>query len=293
MGLREQISSQFRVSRWIGDEAIVSCPHPDHDDRNPSAAINIRKRLWTCYSCGRGGSLDKLLGGRVSDQAVEEILVELATELAGFGSVEHGYPESWLDQFDLGGVHPYWIRRGLSEEVCVDFRLGYDFETGYATYPLRAPTGKVLGVVRRAIDERPGPKYRYPDHAPVSKTLFGYYKIQTGVRDVVVTEGALDALAMWDVGVPSVAQMGATLSRDQVVLLRKLGPTSITFAYDRDPAGNRALKRAIDDPMLDFCPLKAMIWNREDGKDPLELDPELRREVYADAASAWTRSTHR
>lgn len=294
MGLREQVSSQFNVSRWIGDEAIVSCPHPDHEDRNPSAAINVRKRLWTCYSCGRGGSIESLLGGQVADVAVEDLLMEISTELAGYGSVSSGYPESWLDQFDLGGfVHPYWTERGLSDAVCREFRLGYDLDTGTVTYPLRGPSGAVLGVVRRATDSTTMPKYRYPDHAPVSKTLFAYYKIQHGAEDVIVTEGALDALAMWDVGLVAVAQMGATLSREQVQLLRKLNPSSITFAYDQDPAGNKALSRALENRELAFCPMRIMRWDREDGKDPLELSPDQRVEAHLLAETTWGRKTRR
>lgn len=282
MGLREQVVSQFKVSRWIGDEAIVSCPHPDHDDRNPSAAINVRKKLWTCYSCGRGGSLDQLFGQQFSDPDVEDILMDIASQLAGFDSEKHGYPESWLDQFDMVGPHPYWLERGLSEEVVTNFRLGYDYETDCVTYPLRGPAGDVLGVVRRVLDDR-RPKYRYPDHAPISKTLFGYYKLRAGARDVVLTEGALDALAMWDVGIPALAQMGATLSTFQAELIAKLGPTSITFAYDMDPAGSRATSKALESPLLRNFPLRVMTWDRELGKDPLDLSYADRLESYADA----------
>lgn len=293
MSLREQISSQFKVARWMGDEAIVACPHPDHEDRNPSAAINIVKGLWVCYSCGRGGSIQSLLGGRIADPDVEDLLMEIASSLAGFDSVDHGYPESWLDQFDVGGPHPYWLERGLSAWVIREFRLGYDFEHDMVTYPLRGPSGKVLGVVRRVIDQETGPKYRYPDHAPISKTLFGYYKLRSGVDDVVVAEGALDALAMWDVDRPAVAQMGATLSNDQVVLLQRLAPRTITFAYDQDPAGNRALQRALEHPGLSFCPLRVMTWTRDQGKDPLDLDPDTRRERHELAELRWVRRARR
>lgn len=292
MNTRDQVRAQFRVDRWIGDEAIVACPHPDHEDKNPSAAINVRKRLWTCYACGRGGSLETLLGQQLADPAVEDVLMELSSMLAGYGSAEHGYPESWLDQFDLGGVHPYWKSRGLSDDVCRRFRLGYDMDTGAVTYPLRGPTGVVLGVVRRAVDNETRPKYRYPDHAPISKTMFGYYMVRGGVHDIVVTEGALDALALWDVDVPAVAQMGATLSREQVSLLQKLNPSSITFAYDQDPAGNRALQRALQDQNLSFCPLRVMTWGRDEGKDPLELPLDVRLERYKLSEVRWMKSAH-
>ena len=286
MSARDQVNAQFRVARWMGDEALVPCPHPDHDDQNPSASINVAKRLWVCYSCGQGGSLERLLGKRVADPAVEDLLTELATTLAGFESVDHGYPESWLDQFDAGGTHPYWLGRGLSDDVCQQFRLGYDPDTRMVTYPLRGPTGAVLGVVRRATDNLTLPKYRYPDHAPVSKTMFGYHLVQHGVSDIVVTEGALDALAMWDVEVPAVAQLGSSLSHEQMTLLRKLSPRSITFAYDQDRAGAKALKRVLNNPRFDFCQMRVMEWDPVQGKDPLDLTHDQRRQYWSDARVA-------
>ena len=277
MSARDQVNAQFRVARWMGDEALVPCPHPDHDDQNPSASINVAKRVWVCYSCGQGGSLERLLGKRVADPAVEDLLTELSTTLAGFDSPDHGYPESWLDQFDVGGVHPYWTRRGISEAACRTFRLGYDPDTQMATYPLRGPTGAVLGVVRRATDNFTLPKYRYPDHSPISKTLFGYHLVRHGVpNNVVLTEGALDAVAMWDAGLPAVAQLGAHLSHDQIGLLRKLAPRSITIAYDQDHAGEKALNRVLNNRSIDFCQLHVMEWDPVLGKDPLDLSVEER-----------------
>lgn len=283
MSPREQVESQFTVARWMGDEALVACPHPDHDDRNPSASVNVVKKVWVCYSCGRGGSLEDLLGTRVADPEVEDLLTELSTTLAGFDSVEHGYPERWLDQFDVGGVHPYWLGRGLSEAVCRLFRLGYDPVHRAVTYPLRGPSGVVLGVVRRSLDDNARPKYRYPDHAPISKTLFAYDRVRHGASDIVLVEGALDALAFWDVGIPAVAQLGAHLSNEQIKLLRRLGLHTLTFAYDMDHAGQQALTKALRNPKLDFCHLRVMQWSPDEGKDPLDLDQERRVELWRDA----------
>lgn len=282
MGVREQVTSRFQVARWMGDEALISCPHPDHDDRHPSASINIRKRLWTCYSCGAGGSLERLLGERVADQETDELIEELRASLTTVGATQKVYPERWLDQFEVAGIHPYWRKRGLSDETIQSFRLGYDFETNRATYPLRSPAGDVWGVASRAVGAQL-PKYLYPDHAPVSKTLFGYDRVRVGVTSVVLCEGAMDALAMWDVGIPAVAQLGGSLSSDQEALLRRLGLVALTVAYDEDNAGQRATERLLR--RIDWTPVRVMHW--EGAKDPADLDPEERVEVFHDAELAW------
>jgi DNA primase len=283
MSIRAQVRSRFDVRGEIGDEMIVVCPHPDHDDHNPSASINVKKRLWTCYACGRGGRLEQLLDGVIADPDVGELLGELTASLSA--SEARTYPESWLDQFD-GSVHPYWQQRGLSESVCREFRLGYDFSSGRATFPLRSPSGTVLGVTQRSIDNS-HPRYQYPPGVKISETLFAYYKVRGGVKDVVLTEGALDAIAMWDVGVPAVAQMGASLSRIQIELLRRLGPRTITLAYDQDHAGRVATERVLTNPLLNFSSFRLMSWPPGEGKDPLDLTPSRRAGFYHDASLVW------
>jgi DNA primase len=284
-GVRSQVRSQFKVYREFGDEMLVSCPHPDHEDTNPSASINVRKRLWVCYGCGKGGSLDRLLNDRVADEAVEDVLKDLADLFRDQGPKV--YPEAWLDQFDAVGVHPYWTRRGLSEPLCRQFRLGYDLESQRATYPLRTPSGAVLGVVGRATKENQYPRYQYPTNAPISETLFAYYLVRSGVRDVVLVEGAIDALAMWDVGIPAVAQMGSRLSREQTRLLRALGLRTLTIAYDQDAAGRKAMERAVTNWALNFCMIRLMTWDPDRAKDPMELTPDQRMVAYQEAELVW------
>lgn len=288
MSLRDAVRARFDVAREIGDELIVTCPSPDHADRNPSAAINVRKGLWVCYSCGARGTLEKLLGTQWVDPDVDDMLADI-DELLDDGQVPI-HPESWLDQFDVAGVHPYWRSRGLTELVCREFRLGYDPTTARATIPLRSPRGDVWGVIRRATDTTSVPRYRYPESAPVSRTLFGYERVRHGVFNITITEGALDAIAMCEAGMRAVAQLGSSLSDHQVELLRQLGPTSITLAYDQDPAGRRARRRVLENPMLKDFDITVMSWDRSLGKDPLDLVPEQRRDIWRhsrEVRSVW------
>lgn len=281
MSLREVVRARFDVAREIGDELIVTCPSPDHADRNPSAAINIRKGLWVCYSCGSRGTLEKLLGTQWVDPDVDDMLADI-DELLDDGEIPV-HPEAWLDQFDVAGVHPYWRTRGLSDAVCREFRLGYDPTTGRATIPLRSPRGDVWGVIRRATDGSAVPKYRYPESAPVSRTLFGYHRVRDGVFNITITEGALDAIAMCEAEIPAVAQLGSSLSDHQAELIRQLGPGSITLAYDQDPAGRRARRRTLEHPALQDHLVTVMAWDRELGKDPLDLFPAQRRKFWQES----------
>ena len=53
--------------RWCGkmrpepkgktESIMISCPKPNHADKNPSAWINTDKQVWHCGSCGEGGDV--------------------------------------------------------------------------------------------------------------------------------------------------------------------------------------------------------------------------------------------
>lgn len=66
--LVSRISIDEAYDRWIGKprprtrtgqrEGIkVSCPTPEHVDRNPSAWMNLDKNTWYCAACDRGGDV--------------------------------------------------------------------------------------------------------------------------------------------------------------------------------------------------------------------------------------------
>lgn len=310
MGLHAAIRKHFTVAREIGDEFIISCPSPDHDDNNPSASINAIKGVWICYSCGEHGRVSDLIDGLEDRDHTDDLIASLQREVKSLIKQEqHYYPERWLDQF-LGAPHPYWLKRGFTEDTITEFQLGYDFSfqpvpteppVEMVTTPLRAPNGGLLGVVRRRLDNGI-PRYHYPAHADVSTCLFGYERFMSSLnasRHVVLTEGALDAIALWQEGIPAMAQYGDRLSEAQSGLLRRLDPLTLTLAYDEDSAGLRASQRVLEGerrydsrgnlrlatPPPDLGPVAIYEarWDTEEGKDILDLAPERRREVIEQA----------
>lgn len=308
MRLEEAIRSTFDVAQEIGDELLVHCPDPDHDDRNPSASINVKKGLWICYSCGAGGHVDQLLDGvQVSEDIhTEDLVAELEKAVDSLQDTSAYLPERWLDQF-LGPPHPYWLGRGLTPQTIAEFQLGYDpaFQPDWrippvemVTMPLRAPNGGLLGVVHRRLDNAK-PKYHYPGHADVSQCLFAYERVREGIDHVVLTEGALNAIALWQEGIPALAQYGDRLREPQAALLRRLDPLSITLAYDADDAGRKSAHWTLwgedrydkrgrhkgykPPPDLGPVTLRVASWEPEEGNDILDLTPDRRVEVIMQA----------
>lgn len=56
-------STELNTARYTSNGDIqVSCISPDHPDKNPSAGLNVRKGLWHCMACEKGGSAIDLIG---------------------------------------------------------------------------------------------------------------------------------------------------------------------------------------------------------------------------------------
>lgn len=64
----EQVDIVEAYRRWIPkappsapagqtESIMVSCPRPEHPDRNPSAWLNTEKGLYYCAACGTGGDV--------------------------------------------------------------------------------------------------------------------------------------------------------------------------------------------------------------------------------------------
>jgi 5S rRNA maturation endonuclease (ribonuclease M5) len=186
------------------------------------------------------------------------------------------FPESWLTLYDGGGPGDYWLSR-FSMETCQHFRLGRDPISAQPTYPLRANNGRVLGVVKRSLSEskEDGPKYKYPFGVDVSHLLFGYHEADSD--DVMIVEGATDAIAAWEVGEAPLALYGSRISWHQRKLIYKYAPRTIWVATDQDREGHRLaedLKMVF--PTIDVRRLR---W---DGvKDLASIPRDLRAQALA------------
>ncbi len=227
-----------------------------HDDSNASASVNVDLRVWVCYACGAAGTVDKA--------DVVPDLDDLVRILSG-EEPPRTYPEAWLEIFDASEPSPYWSRR-YGEDVAAYYRCGTHPFNGMPTYPLRDDAGRVNGVVVR--DDAGTPKYRYPYGSRTSATFFG----DISPRPVVVlVEGAGDVMALhgghdWAV----LGCYGAGVHAPQVLILERLNPSVIVFAFDDDDAGRSAMLRS-ETLLGGLTQTLSYRWATIGGKDPGEL----------------------
>lgn len=276
------IEASLDVHSQSGDEVLCMCPW--HSGNEPHLYVNVRKGTYFCQSCGASGGRKRLFeelgytgGVTVSPEALRSRWRRL---LEDEGMDEAGtLPEAVLEPFKVIPTD-YWAGRGLSAQTIADLELGYDLATHSGTIPVRQPDGGLLGIVRRRLDPDARPRYLYPKGMAISRILYGAHLVRG--REVAVTEGSMDAAALREVGIEACALLGARLSRWQQKILLDLAPRSVVVFTDDDNAGinaaltiGRALNRHVPVRVVDYEAIEGTL-----GKDPGELTPEQRRDLY-------------
>lgn len=225
------ITLEQALAKGYGTWRSFTCP--SHPDTNPSARVNVTTGKWVCMVCHARGDTK----GYVPDP-----IMVLDQAMALLDETELSKPESWLDQFDSGPVHPYWLSR-FSEEACRAYRLGWDGTAQKPCYPIRDMQERPLGIVHRNLDDPDGPKYHYPRGVRTTELIFGVREL-TQSRILFLVEGAADTVAVREAEQDSISTYGARLFDPQMRLIRDLDPSVVIIAYDMDKAGHEGSKEA-------------------------------------------------
>lgn len=245
-----------QINRDGTTEVIHSClldrvfTHHSHGDAVPSAALNIDKNQYCCYSSGIGCSLEKLVshlegddpsydllssfvvGATKRDEIFQDIVSQMFTKVAESKAELPTYSYSLALSWHKN-VHPYWESRGISRDALDALTLGFDEREDRVVFP-HMFKGDLVGWQKRAVGKR-YPKYQSSWQFPKSETLYNYDNVLKG-EAVCVVESPMSVARALSVGLRNVvATFGAKVSDDQIDLLSDYGPVCIWF--DHDDAG--------------------------------------------------------
>lgn len=249
-------------------EVIHSClldrvePHHSNGDQSPSAACNVDKKTYVCYSSGMGCDLFHLvmklegkesfsesmsvigsfLTGAVKDR--EEIRKELEQAFArpeaytiNLPSYDPAVLNPWLDM-----PHPYWAERGITEGAQAILQLGYDPTARRIVFP-HFVDNILVGWQKRVVPSGWGweatvpdyPKYKNSPGFPKSETLYNLDRARQ-YETVIVVESPMSVAKALSVGLPNVvATFGAKVTEQQLFALKDFHRIYVWF--DRDKAG--------------------------------------------------------
>lgn len=283
MNLEKQIEDLFdkyniEIKSSTGQEFTIYCLF--HKNlHTPSFYINYKTGLWQCFnpSCGKKGNFRQLyrqVTGKVFAQNSRLDIVSLKNELDRVLSYRDKDDDIVLDtvQIDyedneqLSYLTPLH-ERGLSHTTLEKFEIGFSKSKNRIVIPVRNQQYKIVGLIGRAIESLQEPRYLYNKGFKRADVLFNIQNAKA-FSEVIVVEGSVDAMKVHEAGFPNVvATLGAQVSKNQVVLLKKYFDKIIIFS-DNDDAGN-----AMRDAIIDLCRGKEIYTAKisEGLKDPAEM----------------------
>lgn len=151
-------------------------------------------------------------------------------------------------------IHPYMLNRGFKESTLKHFGIGYARNGELANrivIPIDAKDGTIISLSGRAVSDEVNPKYHVVGDTEKSMTLYNISRINHDDDYIIVVEGFMSVLGLYQCGFESVvATMGSSISDEQVKLLLSLGRKVICIG-DNDKAGKR-LNQAVYNRLYKF-----------------------------------------
>jgi len=248
-----------------GQDALISCLNPEHDDSNPSLRVDKVTGIMHCFSCGYKGNLFTYWGAPASpiEVRIHRIKEKIAATRAQ--TVGISLPKDRID-WAGGGF------RNISEEtlrIWQAFTWNAPKFEGRIVFPVRDLTGKTVALIGRLITGMSEEKYYiYPQGV---KLPFCPAKVKPIQNRVILVEGIFDALNLWDKGLKNTVCCFGTQQMDWVKLslLKLQGVNGIDIIFDGDEAGRRAAE--VIKGVAEQLELSVQIVNLPEGEDPGNL----------------------
>ena len=248
-----------------GQDALISCLNPEHDDSNPSLRVDKVTGIMHCFSCGFKGNLFTYYGAPASPLEVRIHRIKEKIAATRAQTVGISLPKDRID-WAGGGF------RNISEEtlrIWQAFTWNAPKFEGRIVFPVRDLTGKTVALIGRLITGMTEEKYYiYPQGV---KLPFCPAKVKPIQNRVILVEGIFDALNLWDKGLKNTVCCFGTQQMDWVKLslLKLQGVNGIDIIFDGDEAGRRAAE--VIKGVAEQLELSVQIVNLPEGEDPGNL----------------------
>lgn len=255
------------------DEWIGHCPLPSHKgaDRNPSFSVNPSNFSVNCFAC-LGGSMLTLVKemrqcdwddalswlmqftdyGADGERFVDIIDAILDEPQSHFRSRNPELP--WYPKRQVEGLHygQAVADRSISEQAASE--LGIGIRDIYRKRAYEGPAiviphyfeGHLVGWQARLVGNIPEGQPRHDNTAdlPKSLTLYGWDLTLVSGGVTFVVESPLTVARLRSAGYSAVATFGASISKEQLRLMRRLG--RLALAFDNDDAGLKATEKVLE-----------------------------------------------
>ena len=236
--------------------AAAFCPL--HDDTNTaSLTINMEEGGWKCHAgCGSGGDLAYFIA-QLTDEDPRDVRGRLRRRVPASAEAltkALADPEPWTEpvaaeedlSYEKGRAPRYIFDRGFTADTLRDWGVGQDTTLGAVVIPPLQDRGLVGLVRRRVVVPEGEPKY-LNTRFPKGEYLMGLDLAETHMAftrsRVVVVEGPLDAMWLYQQKIPAVALLGSSMSQTQADTLQARF-WQVVLAFDDDLPGQRGARQA-------------------------------------------------
>lgn len=216
-----------------------------------------KRGVWADFASGQGGDLLDLWS-ECRRASVSEAMREAAEYLGVSSSMPKRAPKSFQrpdrSLFKKASTTVVdWLKsRGLTDETIAAFKIVRRLHNGteYAVFPYLKG-----GALVNAKWRNPAQKKDMRQEAGAEPCLFGWHLVSDRARTVAITEGELDAMTLWQMGVPALSvNAGAGnhqwIESDWDELQRF---STIYICFDDDEPGQKGAKEVASRLGIERC----------------------------------------
>ena len=245
----EAVIKTAEMSQVQLDDSLVQ-----NHDHNNQATDSTKEKLIRVHEDSAELFHHILLNTKIGEDALDYL-------------TQRGLTRDIIDTFNIGFapqertmLYQYLIGKNNEQELLQKTGLFVEKDNGdlidrfynRIMFPIRNQQGKTVGFSGRIFqkDTEGAPKYlNSPETQLFNKRniLFNFDLARASIRrekEVILFEGFMDVIGAWQAGVTNgIASMGTSLTNEQIHLIDRV-TDHVLIAYDGDPAGIEATKRA-------------------------------------------------
>lgn len=244
----------------LTDYYQMSCPfHKNGMERKPSFGMRKSDGVCHCFTCGYKGDLTTFIKDIYGFKNRFESMSYIVKTYTPTGyherptldldlSREVKVKSNYVEMDEVEHYHrqlcekplKYLASRGITKHLGA-FKIGYDPKVDAITIPIFTNDGHVGLIKRRKIDRK---IFLNDKGLSKSECIFGLYQcIKYGKVDRVwICESEIDALYLWQFGIPAIAIMGSHISDRQIELLARSPIRHLVDGLDRDGSGRLGIQ---------------------------------------------------
>jgi DNA primase len=253
---RVLVGSGITIESEVGSDFIIFCPY-HNNSRTPAGEVSKESGLFFCFGCQQTSELQELIMKTTGRSYFESIRFikskEKETNIEDLVNKKLYKPKEFVQYDELlikrlnnqalesPRALRYFEGRKITKKSVEKFSLGFSEKQDMVTIPVQSPDGITIGFVARTIE---GKEFKNTPGLPKSKILFNLHRVKQS-KIIYVVESSFDAIRIDQVGLPSVATLGANVSSAQVELLKKYF-NEVCIISDNDDAGSMMADKLID-----------------------------------------------